>query len=120
MKTSQCRYIEGDQYCAYHDDFLRGDEDIRCHEGGWDCFEAPGPGVLYEDHKWLTFQEYADWVIKDRVKRLPEGLEYTIPDIAQVVYSERQCPACQSQILKYIEGQPRITCECGAVFELQE
>jgi len=118
MKPQQCRYLR-DGYCLYHDDSLRGNEDIKCYPGGWDCYEAPNDGIIYENGKWMTMQEYADWVIEDRKKRLPEGFEYTIPDIAQVEYSSRPCPVC-NQPLQYVEGQPRIVCPCGAMFELSE
>lgn len=117
MSLKPCRFLDG-THCAYQDDTLLNDEDIKCYEGGWDCFETPGDGIVYENRKWLTFQEYADWVIEDRTKRLPEGYEYTIPDVANVQYSERMCPACQAQVLKYVEGQLTIVCTCGAVFEL--
>ena len=45
---------------------LRGDEDIRCHPGGWECYEEPG-GIFYEG-KWLTCKPVYTWA--DGEKRL--------------------------------------------------
>jgi hypothetical protein len=45
-----CRYFgheDGRNYCAYWDLPLRGDEDIRCYPGGWECYEEPG-GCIFE------------------------------------------------------------------------
>ena len=47
-----CRYLEPNNYCAYWDMELRGDEDIKCYPGGWECYEEPG-GAIYEGG-WLT------------------------------------------------------------------
>ena len=45
LKT--CRYLTEDRAtggcrCAYWGDNLRGNEDMRCHPGGWEGYEAPG------------------------------------------------------------------------------
>ena len=65
-----CRYLE-EGTCLYWDMELRGDEDIKCYPGGWDCYEAPnGSGALYEG-RWMTEDEAIEYY----QSKLPEELE---------------------------------------------
>lgn len=50
-----CRYLEDDGYCAYWDMQLRGNEDLRCYPGGWECYEEPG-GIAYMG-RWVDLWE---------------------------------------------------------------
>jgi hypothetical protein len=77
-----CRYLEalhrGDRvtpWCAYMDQELRGDEDIWCYPGGCHFYEAPGPprAVVYEDGRWMTPDEYGEWLRTN--PSIPEGYE---------------------------------------------
>jgi hypothetical protein len=52
---------------------LRGDEDIRCHLNGWECYEEPG-GSIFEG-RWMTFTEYEEYVQNKSERELPEGYE---------------------------------------------
>lgn len=60
-----CRYLEESGYCAFYDHALRGNEDIRCYPGGWDCYEEPG-GVAYMG-RWVDIYELFDIVSKSPV-----------------------------------------------------
>lgn len=57
-----CRYLKESGYCAFYDHQLRGDEDIRCYMGGWDCWEDPGSfgSVVYEG-RWMDVYEAMDY-----------------------------------------------------------
>jgi len=69
LKT--CRYLTEDRAtggcrCAYWDDTLRGDEDIRCHPGGWECYEAPGgygQVIPWDGGRWLSVEEFM-WLVR--------------------------------------------------------
>ena len=55
----QCRYYEYDiGNCAYWDMPLRGNEDILCYPGGWECYDSPN-GIIYEG-AWLKLEEALD------------------------------------------------------------
>lgn len=72
----QCRYLDdsiGGLYCAYWDMALRGDEDIRCYPGGWECYEEPG-GCIFEG-RWMTLAEYAEHLETKSERDIPEGYE---------------------------------------------
>ncbi len=71
-----CRYLgyeDGRKYCAYWDLPLRGDEDIRCYPGGWDCYEEPG-GCIFEG-RWMTLTEYAEHLQGKSEREIPEDYE---------------------------------------------
>lgn len=71
-----CRYLgheDGRNYCAYWNLPLRGDEDIRCYAGGWECYEEPG-GCIFEG-RWMTLTDYAKHLQGKSVGKIPEGYE---------------------------------------------
>jgi hypothetical protein len=73
---NECRYLErgeGEVYCVYWDMALRGDEDIRCYPGGWECYEEPG-GCIFEG-RWMTLTEYAEYLESKSEWEIPEGYE---------------------------------------------
>jgi len=72
-----CRYLglcDGEVYCAYWDMPLRGDEDIRCHPNGWECYEEPSRGCIFEG-RWMTLTEYEEYLQTKQERELPEGYE---------------------------------------------
>jgi hypothetical protein len=74
----QCRYLEefdGEVYCVYWDMPLRGDEDLRCCATGWECYEEPARGCVFEG-QWMTLAEYADYLESKSERELPEGYEF--------------------------------------------
>ena len=72
-----CRYLleegNGEVYCAYWDLPLLGDEDLRCHPGGWECYEEPG-GCIFEG-RWMSLTEYAEYLESKSEREIPEGYE---------------------------------------------
>lgn len=111
-KLQQCRYYEPG-HCSYHDDVLLGDEDIRCHAGGWDCFETDGLGVMPgPGGTWLSVPQFLDQVSQANV--MPETLE--VP----AVFSVKLCPQCRAPLV-YTTGQPTISCRmCKGAFDYVE
>jgi hypothetical protein len=95
-----CRYLghlDGRDYCAYWDMPLRGDEDLRCHLGGWECYEEPG-GCIFEG-RWMTLAEYeyAGYLESKSGREIPEGFEFQEfrldrEGLADLSRSEKRCP----------------------------
>ena len=89
-----CRYLtqrDGGLYCAYWDESLRGDEDIRCCFSGWECYEEPG-GCIFEG-RWMTLAEYAEFLENKSEREIPAGYEFQ--DFREFLQdkSEREIPA---------------------------
>lgn len=91
-----CRYLEDNTYCAYYDHPLRGNEDIRCYPGGWDCWEPEG-GIFYEG-RWLTCEPVYSW--ESGEKRLIGFTGDAIDYYTRCGVSEYTWQECQLEMLK--------------------
>ena len=76
-----CRYLEPGGHCAYWDEQLIGDEDIKCYPGGWECYEESGPhnSVVYEG-MWYGIADVIDYYKSQttlpEVIKIPDGVMF--------------------------------------------
>ena len=79
-----CRYLEGCIHanmttsvnCIYWDMPLQDKETIRCYPGGWECYEEPAKGIIYENGRWMTCEEYSEFL--ENKPGIPDYIEYEI------------------------------------------
>jgi len=75
MTLRPCRYLCRHE-CKYWDMELTEDETLPCMWPGLlTCYESDGKGCIYENGKWMTVEEYSDWVYEQNQSRLPDMLD---------------------------------------------